>query len=192
MLGFAAVLFVMDSRLAIFAFGVVPVLTVVAMLFRFKARAAYRRVRVRIARINTYIQENVTGMKVVQLFTREGRNFREFGHLNADHRDAWLQSIRYESALFSVIELAQGITVAIIVWKATGLAEAGTLYVFIDYMRRFFMPLRDLSAKYSVLQSSMARTTTGCFATSRSASNPASGWRSWAPPGPGRPRSSTS
>ena len=156
MLGFAAVLFAVDSRLAIFAFGVVPVLAVVAMLFRFKARAAYRRVRVRIARINTYIQENVTGMKVVQLFTRERRNFREFSHLNADHRDAWLQSIRYESALFSVVELAQGITVAIIVWKATGLAEAGTLYVFIDYMRRFFMPLRDLSAKYSVMQSSMA------------------------------------
>ncbi len=156
MLGFAAVLFAVDSRLAIFAFGVVPVLAVVAMLFRFKARAAYRRVRVRIARINTYIQENVTGMKVVQLFTRENRNFREFVHLNADHRDSWLQSIRYESALFSVVELAQGITVAIIIWTATGVAEAGTLYVFVDYMRRFFMPLRDLSAKYSVMQSSMA------------------------------------
>ena len=156
MVGFAAVLFAVDSRLAVFALGVVPVLAVVAMIFRFKARGAYRRVRVRIARINTYIQENVTGMKVVQLFTRERRNFREFGQLNADHRDSWIQSIRYESALFSVVELAQGITVAVIVWKATGLAEAGTLYVFIDYMRRFFMPLRDLSAKYSVMQSSMA------------------------------------
>ena len=76
--------------------------------------------------------------------------------LNADHRDSWLESIRYESMLFSAIELAQGLTVAMIIWKATGLAEPGLLYVFIDYMRRFFMPLRDLSAKYSVMQSSMA------------------------------------
>jgi ATP-binding cassette subfamily B protein len=156
MAGFAIVLFLVDARLAIFAFLVVPVLAVVAVIFRLKVRAAYRLVRVRIARINTYIQENVTGMKVVQLFTREGRNLREFEQLNADHRDSWLQSIRYDSALFSVVELAQGITVALIVWKATGLAEAGVLYVFIDYTRLFFLPLRELSARYSVMQSSMA------------------------------------
>jgi ABC-type multidrug transport system fused ATPase/permease subunit len=156
MLGFAAVLFLYDAKLALYAFLAVPVLAVAAVIFRFKARAAYRLVRVRIARINTYVQENVTGMKVVQLFTRERRNFREFDHLNAEHRNAWIQSIRYESALFSAIELAQGLTVALIIWQATGLAEPGVLYVFIDYMRRFFMPLRDLSAKYSVMQSSMA------------------------------------
>ncbi len=156
MAGFATVLFLVDARLALYAFLVVPVLAVAAMIFRFKARAAYRLVRVRIARINTYIQENVTGMKVVQLFTRERRNLREFEHLNADHRDSWLESIRYESMLFSAIELAQGLTIALILWMATGLAEPGLLYLFIDYMRRFFMPLRDLSAKYSVMQSSMA------------------------------------
>ena len=76
--------------------------------------------------------------------------------MNADHRDAWFMSIRYDAALFAVVELASGITVAIIIWQATGLAEVGTLYVFIDWMRRFFLPLRDLSAKYSVMQSSMA------------------------------------
>jgi ATP-binding cassette subfamily B multidrug efflux pump len=156
MVGFAVVLFLVDARLALSAFLVVPVLAVVTVVFRLKVRAAYRLVRVRIARINTYIQENVTGMKVVQLFTRERRNFREFDQLNADHRDSWLQSIRYDAALFSAVELAQGITVSLIIWKATGLAEAGILYVFIDYMRQFFLPLRDLSAKYSVMQSAMA------------------------------------
>jgi ATP-binding cassette subfamily B multidrug efflux pump len=145
MIGFAVVLFLVDARLALNAFLVVPILAVVTVVFRFKVRAAYRLVRVRIARINTYIQENVTGMKVVQLFTRERRNFREFDQLNADHRDSWLQSIRYDAALFSAVELAQGITVSLIIWKATGLAEAGILYVFIDYMRQFFLPLRDLS-----------------------------------------------
>jgi ATP-binding cassette subfamily B protein len=155
MVGVAVMLFLVDARLALLTFLVVPVLAVAAVIFRLKVREAFRRVRVRIARINAYVQENVTGMKVVQLFTREDRNFREFERLNADHRDAWFQSIRYDSALFSAVELASGITVAIIISQGIGLA-AGTLYVFIDWMRRFFMPLRDLSAKYSVMQSSMA------------------------------------
>jgi ATP-binding cassette subfamily B protein len=76
--------------------------------------------------------------------------------MNADHRDAWLQSIRYDAALFAVVELASTLTMAIVIWQAAGLAAAGTIYVFIDWMRRFFVPLRDLSAKYSVMQSSMA------------------------------------
>jgi ATP-binding cassette subfamily B protein len=156
MVGFAAVLFLVDARLALLTFLVIPVLAVVAVIFRFKVRQAYRLVRVRIARINAYIQENVTGMKEVQLFTREARNFREFDAMNADHRDAWNQSIRYDSALFSVVELAQNLTFAIILWKTTGVASIGTIYLFVDLLRRFFMPLRDLSAKYSVMQSSMA------------------------------------
>ena len=155
MIGVAVMLFIVDAQLALMTFMVVPILTVAAVIFRFKVREAFRKVRVRIARINAYIQENVTGMRVVQLFRREARNFREFDHLNADHRDAWYQSINYDAALFSAVELASGITVAIIISQGVGLA-AGTLYIFIDWMRRFFMPLRDLSAKYSVMQSSMA------------------------------------
>ena len=103
MIGFAVALFLVDARLALFTFLVVPFLAVVAVIFRFKVRAAFRLVRVRIARINAYLQENVTGMKVVQLFTREARNFGEFDQLNAEHRDAWFQSIRYDSALFAVV-----------------------------------------------------------------------------------------
>ena len=156
MIGFAVVLFWVDARLALLTFLVIPVLAVVAVVFRLKVREAYRLVRVRIARINTFVQENVTGMKEVQLFAREERNFRDFDAMNADHRDAWHQSIRYDAALFSVVELAQNLTFAIILWQATGIASAGVIYLFIDYLRRFFMPLRDLSAKYSVMQSSMA------------------------------------
>jgi ABC-type multidrug transport system fused ATPase/permease subunit len=156
MLGFAVALFLVDAKLALLTFLVIPPMAVAALVFRLKARAAFRLVRVRIARINTYIQENVTGMKEVQLFTREARNFREFEAMNADHRDSWFLSIRYDSALFAVVELAQNLTVAIILWQATGLASAGTIYIFIDWLRRFFLPLRDLSAKYSVMQSSMA------------------------------------
>jgi ABC-type multidrug transport system fused ATPase/permease subunit len=156
MIGFAVALFLVDARLAALVFLVVPLLAVAAIVFRLKVREAFRQVRVRIARINAYLQEHVTGMKVVQLFNHEERSFRDFDAMNADHRDAWFMSIRYDALLFAVVEFASGITVAIVIWQATGLAEVGTLYVFIDWMRRFFLPLRDLSAKYSVMQSSMA------------------------------------
>ena len=135
-----------------------PFLAVAAFVFRLKVREAFRSVRVKIARINTHIQETVTGMKVVQLFGREERNMADFDRMNAEHRDAWRQSIKYDSLLFSTIEMATGVTMAVIIGVGTGIAEAGIIYVFIDYMQRFFMPLRDLSAKYSVMQSAMAST----------------------------------
>lgn len=161
MIGFAVVLFLVEPRLALVAFLVVPLLTVCAVVFRARIREAFRQVRVRIARINAMIQETVTGMKVVQLFTREERNQREFDALNADHRDAWLQSIRYDAALFAAVEIANGLSTAVIIGYGASLVigggmTLGTLYVFMDWMRRFFLPLRDLSAKYSVMQSAMA------------------------------------
>lgn len=156
MIGFAAVLFLVSPKLTLYTFAIVPVMAIAAFVFRWKVREAYRAVRVKIARINTQIQETVTGMKVVQLFGREPRNLAEFDRMNADHRNAWYQSIRYDSLLFSTIEVATGVTMAVIIGVGTGIAEAGILYVFIDYMQRFFMPLRDLSAKYSVMQSAMA------------------------------------
>jgi ABC-type multidrug transport system fused ATPase/permease subunit len=145
-----------SPKLTLYTFAIVPLMAIAAFVFRWKVREAYRAVRVKIARINTQIQETVTGMKVVQLFSREARNLDEFDRMNADHRNAWYQSIRYDSLLFSTIEVATGVTMAIIIGIGTGLAEAGIMYVFIDYMQRFFMPLRDLSAKYSVMQSAMA------------------------------------
>ncbi len=156
MVGFAVALFLVNAKLALVTFCVVPFLAVAAVIFRLRVREAFRKTRVLLARINATIQETVTGMKVVQLFTREARNLRDFAELNGEHRDAWIRSIRYDAALFSVVEFAGGITVAIIIWYGTGLASAGVMYVFIQWMRRFFMPLRDLSAKYSVMQSAMA------------------------------------
>jgi ATP-binding cassette subfamily B multidrug efflux pump len=156
MIGFAVALFLVNPKLAGMTFLVVPFLLVAAILFRLRVREAFRKVRVRIARINAHIQETISGMKVVQLFAREERNLLDFDAMNADHRDAWKDSIRYDSLLFSSVDAARGVTVAIIIWYGTGLADPGVLYVFIDWMRRFFMPLQDLSAKYSVMQSSMA------------------------------------
>jgi len=156
MLGYAVVLFLLSPKLTLWTFVIVPFLAIAAVIFRLKVREAFRSVRVKIARINTHIQETVTGMKVVQLFNREARNLVDFDRMNAEHRDAWRQSIKYDSLLYSTIEIATNVTMAIIIAKSTGLAEPGIIYVFIDYMQRFFLPLRDLSAKYSVMQSAMA------------------------------------
>jgi ATP-binding cassette, subfamily B, multidrug efflux pump len=156
MAGFAIALFLVEPTLALAAFAVVPFLVIASVVFRLKVREAFRTTRVLLARINAWIQETVTGMKVVQLFTREERNLRDFAHLNAEHRDAWKMSITYDSALFSTVELASGITVAVVLWWGSGIATPGVLYLFIQWMRRFFMPLSELSNKYSVMQSSMA------------------------------------
>jgi len=156
MAGIAAILLWIDVRLALVSFVVVPFLAGAAIWFRLGVRNAFRATRVRIARINAMLQETITGMKVVQLFTREDRNLRDFARLNAEHRNAWYDSIRYDAALFTAVEVAQNVSVALLIGYGTGFATAGTLYLFIDWMRRFFLPLRDLSAKYSVMQSSMA------------------------------------
>jgi ATP-binding cassette subfamily B protein len=157
MIGFAVVLFQIDARLAAWTFLVIPPLAAAAFVFRWRVREAFRRSRVLIARLNATLQESVTGMKVIQLFAREARNQREFETLNAEHRDSWVDSIRYDSALFTVVELAAGVVFSIVVWKATGYGTSpGVIVAFVRYMQRFFMPLRDLSAKYSVMQSAMA------------------------------------
>ncbi|MCY3592409.1 MAG: ABC transporter ATP-binding protein [Acidobacteria bacterium] len=154
-------LFAIDPRLALAALALVPVLGIAAVIFRYKVRQAYREVRVKIARLNAHLQETISGMKVVQLFARERRNFEDFRRENASHRDSWLRSIRYDALLFSTVDLATNLTRALIFWygaQMVGLGEVtlGTIYVFSDYMSRFFRPLMDLSAKYSVMQSSMA------------------------------------
>jgi ATP-binding cassette subfamily B multidrug efflux pump len=158
---FAGLLFWLDLRLGLVAMAVVPVLAIAAIMFRWKVREAYREVRVKIARINAHLQETISGMKIVQLFARERRNLQEFSRVNKEHRNAWFKSIRYDALLSASVELAVTLTIALILWYGAkqiyeGAVAMGLLFVFVDYMRRFFRPLQDLSAKYSVMQSSMA------------------------------------
>ncbi len=161
MVVFAGLLFWIDWRLALVAMSVVPLLAIAAVIMRWRVRQAYRLVRVKIARINAHLQETISGMKVVQLFARERRNFDDFAQINLEHRNAWFTSINYDALLSASIEMAVNLTMAFILWYGAlriGIGEfsLGVLYVFVDYMRRFYRPLQDLSAKYSVMQSSMA------------------------------------
>jgi len=158
--GIVGVLLWLDWRLALVTLTVVPVLLLAIDFFRKRARVTYRLIRDRIARINSFLQEAISGMTIIQLFAHERASYREFRSHNAAHRDANHLSNVYEASLFSIVEAVASISMAIVVWYGSGQILAGviafgTLVAFIEYMQRFFIPIRDFSAKYAVLQSAM-------------------------------------
>lgn len=161
LLGIAAIMMAIDWRLALATLTLTPIVAVAVNFFRLKARGNYRLVRDRLARLNAYLQEALAGMTVIQLFTRERRSLNHFRELNDAHRRANHASNVYEAALFSLVEAVSSISFAIIVWYGggrilSGAMAFGTLVAFIEYMQRFFVPIRDFSTKYAVMQSAMS------------------------------------
>jgi ATP-binding cassette subfamily B multidrug efflux pump len=159
--GIAVVMLWIQWQLALVSFLVVPFLTVATFMFRSKVREAYREIRVRIAKINAYLQENISGMAVVQLFGRESRNLDHFRKLNYDHLEAFLRTIFYHAVFFPVVELLGALAVALILWYGGIRMHAGSLTIgavvaFIQYAQRFFRPISDLAEKYNIMQSAMA------------------------------------
>jgi ATP-binding cassette subfamily B protein len=157
LVGIIAIMLAIDARLTAVAVLLLPALGLAVNFFRVAARRTYRRIRERIARINAYLQEAISGMGVIQLFAREDRVWREFDALNKAHRDANHQSNRYEAALFSLVEGFETASKALILWYAAGadVVSIGTILAFTEYVQRLFVPLRDFSAKYAVMQSAM-------------------------------------
>jgi ATP-binding cassette subfamily B multidrug efflux pump len=151
----------MDWRLALVTFSVLPFVFLSAFLFRGLIRRAYRDIRIRLARINAYIQERLGGLRVLQLFGREADANRRFRSINRDHLEAHLRSITYYALFFPIIELLTAVALALILWHGGGQVLQGTLTVgvmaaFLQYARRFFRPIQDLSEKYNILQGAMA------------------------------------
>ena len=151
----------MDWRLALITFSVLPFVVLTAFLFRAKLRNAYRDIRVRLARINSYLHERITGIAVVKLFNREKHDTRRHAEINQDYLEAHLRSITYYALFFPVIELFTAIALALIIWRGgatllEGTITVGVLAAFLQYARRFFRPIQDLSEKYNLLQSAMA------------------------------------
>jgi ATP-binding cassette subfamily B protein len=147
----------LDLKLALVTFALTPPFVIFARLLRGPARESFRVIRLWVARINSYLQENLAGSATVQLFVREPRNAQEFRRLNAAHRDANLAAIRYDSILYAAAELAASVCVAALIWYGAGGIVAGTvsfgvLVAFVQYVERFFGPIRDLSQKYTVMQ----------------------------------------
>src|SRR2546430_1775974 len=161
LLGIVIVLFWMNWRMALVLFSITPLIVLVSIWFRRGARATYRQVRARIAAINAFLQEHISGMSTVQLFNREDAEAAKFDELNAKHRDANIDSIFYYAVFYPVIELIQTIGIALIVWYGGGLVvrnnlSVGALIAFFTYAQRFYEPISDLSEKYNILQAAMA------------------------------------
>lgn len=151
----------MDWRLALVTFSVLPFVALTAFLFRAKIRVVYRDVRVHLARINAYLHERITGIAVVKLFNREEADARRHGEINQHYLEAHLRSITYYALFFPIIELFTAIALALIIWRGgvsilEGALTVGVLAAFIQYARRFFRPIQDLSEKYNLLQGAMA------------------------------------
>ncbi len=160
LVGIIVLLLVIDFRLALVTLSVIPVVALAVNFFRVRARESYRRIRERIARLNAYLQEALAGMAVIQLFAREAQSAAEFDHRNDAHRRANHKANLYEAALFSMVESVGSICFALIVWYGgfqilSGALAFGTLVAFIEYVQKFFVPIRDFSAKYAVMQSAM-------------------------------------
>jgi ATP-binding cassette subfamily B protein len=159
--GIVAILFHLHVKLALVTLSLMPVMALAINFFRVRARQSYRLIRERIARINAFLQEHISGMAIVQLFGREARTFREFDQRNDSHRVANHLSNVYEASLFSLVEAVSSISIALTVWYASGRIVAGviafgTLVAFVEYIQKFFIPIRDFSTKYAVMQSAMA------------------------------------
>jgi ATP-binding cassette subfamily B protein len=156
-----AILLWMDWRLALVTFAILPPTLGLTWMFRTRMREAYRAVRTWIARVNAFLQENVAGMRVVQLFSRERQAMEQFRRINEAHRDAQLRGVRYDSMFSAIAEWIGAIALAAIVWGGgwgilEGVVTFGTLVAFIDYAGKFFGPVQELSQRYTVMQSAMA------------------------------------
>jgi len=152
---------IMDWRLALASFAVIPFVVMVSGLFRKGVRETYRDIRVRIARINSFLQERLTGMRIVQLFVQEKHEAQRFDELNRSHLDANLKSITVYALYFPAIELLTSIALAVLIVAGASRVHAnvlsvGTVAAFLQLVRRFFQPLQDLSEKYNILQTAMA------------------------------------
>jgi ATP-binding cassette, subfamily B, multidrug efflux pump len=161
LIGIVGIMLWMNVRLSLVTFSVLPLLIWVAFTFRNWMRVAFRQVRARFGNLSSFIAESIGGMAVVQLFNREKDEAREFQRLNASYMEANLPVITWDAALYAVVESLSSIAVALIIWYGSGEIVKGTLsfgalVAFIQYIERFFSPIRDLSAKYSVMQGAMA------------------------------------
>jgi ATP-binding cassette, subfamily B, multidrug efflux pump len=170
LLGIVGIMLYMNWKLALITFAVLPFIVVATKIFRDKVRDSYRRIRVAIARINSYLQEHVSGMVVLQLFNRERKAYQRFSEINRSHMDAFKDAILAYALYYPAVDFFSAVAIACVIWWggqdvlrhigannviATA-ASLGTLIAFTQYAQRFFRPIMDFSEKYNILQSAMA------------------------------------
>lgn len=156
-----AFMFLMDMPLTLVTLSVLPVLIYGTFLFRRKVRDSYRDVRYHLARLNSYMQEHITGMNVVQIFNKQKDELKKFSNINSDYREANVKSIFYYAIFYPGVEFLSAIAIGLIIWYGGGeimqnTLTLGVLFAFIQYTEMFFRPIRDLSEKYNIMQTAMA------------------------------------
>jgi ATP-binding cassette subfamily B multidrug efflux pump len=184
LIGIFGVMLCMNWKLALITFAVLPFIAYATKLFRDRVRESYRRIRLAIARINSYLQEHISGMVVLQLFNRERKAFKQFSEINRSHMEAFKDQIMAYSIYYPVVEVLSAIAIASVIWFGGGdvmrgsqtnsvalsfnpktliafhlvatLVSLGVLVAFIQYAQRFFRPIMDFSEKFNILQSAMA------------------------------------
>jgi ATP-binding cassette subfamily B multidrug efflux pump len=161
LLVFVFIMLRMNWRLALATFAVLPFIFVVTWIFRNKVRDANRRIRTAIARINSFLQEHISGMSVVQLFNRERKSRAQFAELNRVHMEAYKDAILAYALFFPGVEFIGVVAIITVFWYGgfqalAGVVPVGVLIAFMQYAQRFFQPIQDLSDKFNILQAAMA------------------------------------
>lgn len=160
-IGIIVMMISLDVQLALWTFSVIPLLFFISFLFRKKVRYSYSQIRYYLAKINSYLQEHISGMSVVQLFNREKKDFEDFKRINWEHTGAFIKTIFYYALFYPGVELVSAIALAIIIFRGGWLINStavtlGVLIAFIQYAKMFFRPISDLSEKYNILQGALA------------------------------------
>jgi ATP-binding cassette, subfamily B, multidrug efflux pump len=161
LIGIIIAMLALNWKLALVTFSVLPVLFYIAFWFKTRVRDSFREMRKRLSTVNSFLQENIVGMRIVQLFRREDRNLAKFKELNRGLMDSHIKTIFYFAVFFPGVELISAVATALILWTGGGMIlhnalTLGSLIAFILYAERFYRPVRDLAEKYNILQSAMA------------------------------------
>ena len=159
--GIVIIMFRLNVQLTLVSLAIVPFVIAAAFIFRDYARDAYRTVRIKLAKINSALSENISGMKIVQIFNQEKRKLKEFININEDYYNASMRQIKIFAVFRPSMDLLYSLALAILIWYGGGrvysqVLQFGVLYAFINYIQKFFRPINDLSEKYNMLQSAMA------------------------------------
>lgn len=154
-------MFFMSWDLSLVTLSVLPLVIFATSVFRKKVRIAYRDVRFHLARLNSFMQEHIQGMNVVQIYGKENEEYKKFAEINRDHTIANVKSVFYYAVFFPVVDFFSSLAITLIIWYGggnvvQGAMSLGVLFAFIQYTEMFFRPIRDLSEKYNVLQTAMA------------------------------------
>lgn len=161
LVGILIAMFLLSFKLTLWTFAVAPPLLLAAGFFRVRLRRVFLDIRKRMAVINTYLAESLSGVETVKLFNRAGRNEEEFEALNREYMKSNLRSIFFDSSLYAVIEMISTVAIAVFIYASAtsiekGAITLGTVVAFVEYIKRFFIPIRDIGMKYSIIQSAFA------------------------------------